>query len=245
MDILSLNPFRIENAEKFYIDERSVGQSASDNQLIERFSDFVTQENYPCVGAQAAVNGKTFAIGDFGSMEQRDTPKNLAYGLTEYLMAMSQKPSDFFTYIAIFPESYFADERQFEAALWDLLERLHEEDGKHFDWNKAYSKNPDDTDFSFSFGERGFFMVGLHPESSRKARRFEYPAVAFNLQAQFDGLREKGRFDVMRESIRERELRFQGSVNPMLADYGEGLQAPQYSGRKVSKEWKCPFSGHN
>lgn len=243
MEILSHNPFQVQNGEKFYT---GAGSTAGDNQiqgLKTAFSDFILQEGYPCVGAQAAVNGGTYAIGNFGRMDDRDTAKHVAYGLMEYLMEMSEKPSSFLTYIAIFPESRFKGEVPFENALWDLLDRLNGEDRKHFEWNPAYSPNPTDSDFSFCFGERGFFVVGLHPESSRKARQFECPAITFNLQAQFDALREKGRFDIMRKAIRERELLFQGSINPMLADYGEGLQAPQYSGRETDGEWKCPFAG--
>lgn len=243
MDTLSQNPYQVLNGNRFYTDaQRGTGNTAN-QKLIADFSDFVLQDGYPCVGAQAAINGKTFAIGDFGAMEDMGTSENLAYALTEYLLAMSEEPSNFLTYIAIFQESELADEPEFESGLWDLLDKLHNEDRKHFDWNPAYSKNPADSDFSFSFGEQGFFIVGLHPRSSRKARRFKYPALAFNLQSQFDALRDKGRFDVMREAIRERELEFQGTTNPMLADYGEGRQAPQYSGRKVANNWKCPFSG--
>jgi FPC/CPF motif-containing protein YcgG len=175
-------------------------------------------------------------------MQGSGTAKNLAFGLFEYLIAMSGSPSDFLTYIAVFPESGFGDEPEFEAALWELLNRLHSEDRKHFEWCPEYAKDPATNDFSFCFGGQGFFIVGLHPHSSRKARRFRYPAIAFNLQSQFEALRKKGRFDTMRKAIREREIEFQGAINPMLADLGEGMQAPQYSGRKVDEDWTCPFS---
>jgi hypothetical protein len=100
------------------------------------------------------------------------------------------------------------------------------------------------TDFSYSFGGEAFFLVGLHPKSSRKARRFHVPAIAFNLHAQFEVLREKGRYEIMKQAIRQNEIEFQGSINPMLYDHGEGLEAAQYSGRKVASNWECPFK-HN
>lgn len=243
MDILSYNPFLVPNENRFYIDAHQKPEREGDLGLISDFSEFVLQKGYPCVGAQAAVNGNTYATGVFDNMEDKDTPKYLAYGLIEYLNAMANAPSDFLTYIAIFPDSKFENELSFEMGLWKLLDRLQAEDRKHFEWNPAYSKNPADSSFTFSFGKQGFFIVGLHPNSSRKARRFKYPALAFNLQRQFDALREKRRFGVMSKAIRKREIRFQGSVNPMLADYGEGLQAPQYSGRQVPRDWKCPFMG--
>ena len=243
MEVIDHNPYGVDRPETYYTDAGKEEVDDSLSKIRTDFTNFILQDGYPCVGAQAAVNGGTFALGDLGRMDGGDTPKNLAYGLMEYLMAISNNPSYFLSYIAVFPDSDFADELAFETSLWQLLDRLHKEDRKHFDWNPVYSKDPADSDFSFSFGGRGFFIVGLHPKSSRKARRFNYPALAFNLQDQFEGLREKGRFDVIREAIRQRELEFQGSINPMLADYGEGLQAPQYSGRKVGGNWKCPFSG--
>jgi FPC/CPF motif-containing protein YcgG len=33
----------------------------------------------------------------------------------------------------------------------------------------------------------------------------------------------------------------QGTVNPMLAEFGEQSEARQYSGRDVGEIWKCPF----
>ncbi|MGB6151611.1 MAG: guanitoxin biosynthesis heme-dependent pre-guanitoxin N-hydroxylase GntA [Pricia sp.] len=245
MELIAKNPFDTDNNARYYYDSKSDGQIGRNPELRSEFSEFVLQKGYPCVGAQAAVNGNTFAIGDFGFMENGATPRNLAYGLSEYLFAMSGDPGSFLTYIAIFPESKFSGEKGFEKAMWNLLARLNAEDAKYFDWPQKYSSDPSKEDFSFSFGGEGFFIVGLHPASSRKARRFKYPAIAFNLQVQFDSLRQKGRFDVMRDSIREREMAFQDSVNPMLADFGKGAQAPQYSGRMVGAEWQCPFLAKN
>jgi FPC/CPF motif-containing protein YcgG len=36
-------------------------------------------------------------------------------------------------------------------------------------------------------------------------------------------------------------MAFQGSINPMLKNFGEGSEASQYSGRAVSDTWACPF----
>jgi FPC/CPF motif-containing protein YcgG len=46
----------------------------------------------------------------------------------------------------------------------------------------------------------------------------------------------------MQERIREREIEFEGSVNPMLTDFGEASEARQYSGRAVGEEWEAPFT---
>ena len=105
--------------------------------------------------------------------------------------------------------------------------------------------DPDDPHFAMSFGGEAFFVVGLHPRSSRPARQFEKPAMVFNLHDQFERLRAEGRYDKMRGTILDRDERLAGSVNPMLAKHGTISAARQYSGRAVSDGWECPFSGRS
>ena len=63
----------------------------------------------------------------------------------------------------------------------------------------------------------------------------------FNPRAQFDRLKAEGRFDRMRDLVRERDVALQGSVNPNLADFGQASEARQYSGRATEPTWECPF----
>jgi FPC/CPF motif-containing protein YcgG len=65
--------------------------------------------------------------------------------------------------------------------------------------------------------------------------------MVFNVHAQFERLREERLFERMQETIRSRDLKLQGSLNPNLSDFGKQSEAKQYSGRPVEKEWKCPF----
>ena len=100
---------------------------------------------------------------------------------------------------------------------------------------------PTSPHFSLSFGGEAFFVVGLHPNASRPARRFERPALVFNLHDQFERLRDEGKYDKLRSSILDRDEALSGSINPMLARHGEMSEARQYSGRAVTDDWKCPF----
>ena len=77
---------------------------------------------------------------------------------------------------------------------------------------------------------------------SRKSRRFEAPTLIFNRHAQFEVLRQEGRYETLRDRIRQRDIQLQGSINPMLKDHGEASEAIQYSGRAVEGEWRCPFA---
>jgi uncharacterized protein len=88
------------------------------------------------------------------------------------------------------------------------------------------------------------FVIGMHPKASRLARTARYPTMVFNLHEQFERLRARGKFETMKQIIRAREMAFQGSINPMLKNFGESSEASQYSGRPVSGNWPCPFHAH-
>ena len=103
------------------------------------------------------------------------------------------------------------------------------------------SQDAEDTQFAFRFAEMAFFVVGLHPASSRFARRFAWPTLVFNAHHQFERLRSEGGYERMQEVIRARERKLQGSLNPNLGDFGVRSEARQYSGRPAQEGWRCPF----
>ena len=142
----------------------------------------------------------------------------------------------------VFEQPLDLSEEDFERAIWDRLQSFADKDhwlGQPYD--ERVSPDPQNPHFSLSFGGEAFFIVGLHPNASRPARRFDYPTLVFNLHDQFERLREEGRYEKMRSTIIERDRKLAGSVNPMLARHGEVSEARQYSGREVSPDWRCPF----
>lgn len=150
---------------------------------------------------------------------------------------------DFASFAAIFraPADAALDEEGFESALWAQLGALHDIDAPRFPWAPDYSADPAAADFAFSIGGHPFFIAGLHPSASRISRRFSHPVLVFNSHVQFERLRRDGRYYRLQREIRVREVRLQGSINPMLADHGEAGQAAQYSGRAVPADWVCSF----
>jgi FPC/CPF motif-containing protein YcgG len=165
----------------------------------------------------------------------------LARDLFEFVEDLPSIGGGFTTFLATFRGPNAIDEVDFERLLWAQLQGLYEQDRLHHGWDPSVSSDPEDPDFSFSFAGRAFFVVGLHPASSRYARRFAWPTLVFNVHEQFERLREGGNFARVREVIRAREIELQGSLNPNLSDFGELPEARQYSGRPVGKGWRCPF----
>lgn len=145
------------------------------------------------------------------------------------------------TFVAVFQSADCGDERWFEDALWQQLQRLHQQDTMHYDYASGVSMDPANDRFAFSFAGRAYFIVGMHRMASRASRRFLWPALAFNAHEQFDRARESGHFERIQTLVRERELLLQGSLNPELQPYGASSEARQYSGRAAEQDWLCPF----
>lgn len=146
----------------------------------------------------------------------------------------------------IFRTPFGGSEAEFEEALWRRIQSLTDKDGwLGQSYDQAVSADPDDPHFGLSFGGQAYFVVGMHAQASRPARRFRRPVIVFNLHDQFVQLREQNRYQRMRETILDRDRQLAGTVNPMLALHGEKSAAAQYSGRQVGDDWQCPFKGRS
>lgn len=204
------------------------------------FKAFILQNDHPCVMAQSAFEHDQVMIKDFGEMRSLNAAQEIIEGLEEFLRNFdTDTKKEFYSFIAVFPQETIDSEIEFEKKLWMLLNQIHKLDES--EWDNSVSKDPKNNDFSFSISGRAFYIVGMHPNSSRLARQSPYPSIAFNLHSQFEKLREDGVFKVVRNKIRQRDKARQGTINPMLKDFGSDSEAKQYSGRAVKKDWKCPF----
>ena len=205
------------------------------------FQAFVMDPGFSCLGAKGAVRQQRHRLAVYGALGGARSVGPLARDLAAYASGIPEAIEHPTTFVAVFAGRAPASERAFERALWRQLQRLHEHDAHDTGWDPTASPDPDDPRFSFSFAGRAFFIVGLHPHSSRLARRFAWPALVFNPRAQFDRLRETGRYERLKARVREREIALQGSLNPSLGEFGERSEARQYSGRATEDDWRCPF----
>jgi uncharacterized protein len=205
----------------------------------------VLNERFTCMGGKAALRQGTYRFGFYGDMTSAGAARGLAHDLFTFTGEMRAMAGGFTTFLASFTGPNPPDEESFERTLWGTLQRLHDLDAPHHDWDPAVSDDPADPAFSFSFGRVAFFVVGLHAASSRAARRFAWPTLVFNPHQQFDALKANGRYSRLQQVIRRAEQQLQGDTNPMLADYGTRSEAAQYSGRRVAADWQCPFHAHD
>jgi hypothetical protein len=210
-----------------------------DNKLTHDFRNFILEENHPCIMANTVFQMEKFQLQSYGTLGSKNTAQALWEDLKEYIAHYDFGSKDFESFLAVFPETEVVSELEFENLLWRQLQFLHERDTEP--WDPTVSDDPENPNFSFSIGGRAFYVVGLHPKASRKARRAPYPTLVFNLHSQFEQLREMGVYQKVRDKIRERDTALQGNINPVLEDFGERSEARQYSGRNVGESWKCPF----
>jgi FPC/CPF motif-containing protein YcgG len=206
------------------------------------FAAFVQSDAFPCVGAKSAhaLGGlRVVEAGDFAAAEH-DTAIYTA--IATFGAEAAEESAILLSFACLFRHTPKMNEREFEAALWARVQGLHDIDAQSgAPWAEGVSREPDAADFSFSIGGVAYFVVGLHPGASRTARRFCRPALVFNPHRQFERLRNDGRYYRMQSIIREREIARDGSINPMLSDFGSGREAAQYSGREVEDGWTCPL----
>lgn len=209
------------------------------NKFHKEFTRFVLEEDHPCVMAQSIFELGHVDFHVYDNFPSAETGREILKDIETYLSNYDFESNDFRTFMAVFKDEKLYSEKEFEQKLWEQLQLLHDLDNKN--WDHRVSSDPENDNFSFSLGGRAFYMVGMHPNSSRLARKSPYPAIAFNLHWQFEKLREMNVYQNVRDKIRERDKERQGNINPMLEDFGERSEARQYSGRQVKEDWKCPF----
>ncbi len=252
----SVNPFSsdlaIENSNYFgikagravLVNDPKAAPDLFASAMVGAFRGFVLNPAFSCVGAKSAVMHESCRLGIYDQMGGDGATSGLARDLFTFSQEVAANADDgeFRTFVAIFEGPGESTEADFEQRLWDQLRRLHGLDSAYHAWDPLVSDDPENPHFGFSFAQTAMFIVGLHPHSSREARRFLWPTLVFNPHAQFENLRVEGRWDRLKQVIRQREEHLQGSLNPNLADYGSATEARQYSGRAVEPEWHAPFA---
>ena len=219
------------------VDEAAI-QIGSD-ELIER----VAAPDFPCLGAKSALARGMLEVLVCHSLSSGWDDINIHSRLVDWAQDWRKDPTGLRSLAVVFEGPIDLSEDAFEALMWERIQSLADKDawrGQPYD--QDVSPDPEDPHFSLSFGSEAFFVVGLHPNASRPARRFPRPTLVFNLHSQFEQLRDEGRYERMRERILERDKKLAGDINPMLARHGESSEARQYSGREVDQDWRCPFS---
>jgi FPC/CPF motif-containing protein YcgG len=212
---------------------------------ILAFDQFVRGGSHPCVMARSVLTRHAVTYGTYAELGSPQAASALCRDLCAAAQSPSRSPGVNWSFVALFTGATPPDEISFERDLWAQLQAMHEWDSVRHGWDQTVDRDPASAKFSFSIGGTAWYVIGLHPAASRTARRFESVALVFNPHSQFERLRERGKYGLVKEQIRERDAAVQGSINPMLADHGQISEARQYSGRAVGENWICPLHVHS
>ena len=210
--------------------------------IVEALTSMVLHPDYPCLGAHSVFRRENATVLVVEDLEDEAAVPQVLSALKSFAAEVDHDEG-FASFVAVFRQPEVRDEEHFEQLLWAMLQRLHDAD--HQPWNPDVSSDPANPHFAFSIAGTGFFVVGLHPQASRLARRAPLPTLVFNLHDQFEQLRASGKFTRMRDTIRRRDETLQGEPNPMVSDHGAHSEAAQYSGRAVGTDWHAPFEPHD
>jgi FPC/CPF motif-containing protein YcgG len=225
-----------------YFPTISEDSSGADSALIERFEAHIRDKAFPCVGAKSALSRQQMQFVVVGDIRCPRDDRTIYEGLRDFARAFKANPEPFQSFVVLFRTRDILPERAFEQVLFQRLQALEVLDaaaGETYD--PRVSPDVHDPRFSLSFGGEAFFVVGLHPGASRPARQFEMPVLVFNAHDQFETLRQQGRYETLRTSIIDRDIKLSGTENPMLSRHGDSSEARQYSGRMVEADWQCPL----
>jgi FPC/CPF motif-containing protein YcgG len=243
-DEMAMENARLHFAEKGKISPAKCAAGVADPFLAKAHAalhELIVGAGFPCVGARAALHQNSYGLAVYERMASDASTAGLSRDLWQFAQSKTMMAKEYATFAAVFREPTGIDEACFEDLLWEQLRQLHRADRRHSGWDPRVSPDPNDQRFSFSFAGQAFYVIGMHANSSRMARRFRWPMLIFNPHEQFERLRSDGKWKRMQKTIRERDVALQGNINPMLSNFGDASEARQYSGRHVPDDWKAPF----
>jgi len=210
--------------------------------IIKEYLAFLDNKAFPCVGAKAALARQHIKCMVADHMECPKDDLTILQFLYDFVDEYRNSNEIFHSAAIIFKAPALLNEAHFDELLWKRLQALADLDKRNYHHDQRVNADPSSAHFSFSLKEEAFFIIGMHPASSRKARQFKYPSLAFNPHDQFEKLKEADRYDAMKAVVRRRDIAYSGSVNPMLNDFGDSSEARQYSGRNYEDQWQCPLN---
>jgi FPC/CPF motif-containing protein YcgG len=214
----------------------------SDEAITKEYCEFLSRKEFPCIGAKAALSRnhiKSVVLTHMACPAHDAEALQFIYNFVDSYR-VSKDP--YHSAAVIFKGPTNISEEIFEHLFWQRLHSMSNLDSKNYNHDTRVDSDPTSANYSFSLKAEAFFIVGLHPASSRKARQFKYPTLVFNPHAEFEKLRASKRFVKMKQVVRKRDIEYSGSINPMLDDFGNASEVYQYSGKQYTADWFCPLS---
>lgn len=215
--------------------------SVEPQDIIEEYKAYLNNKKFPCIAARAALEKMQIKCLVAHHLCCPKDDQSILKFLYVFVGEYRQSEKFYHSAAIIFTGPEIHNEEMFDELMWQRLQALANLDAENYTYDKRVDADPASAKFSFSIKGEAFYIIGLHPLSSRLARRFRYPTLVFNPHAQFEKLRESNHYEKMKNIVRRRDVAYSGSVNPMLEDFGKASEVYQYSGRNYDENWQCPL----
>lgn len=197
--------------------------------MDDQLRTFLLGNSFPCLMARSAVK-KGFVT--YHTHTGDEDPYTTLDQIKSFLVDYRESANGLSSFMIAFPDRANESFDEFEKFFWQFLKDLRRADT--VDPDPRVSADPSSPNFSLSFEGEAFFVILCHPKSPRIARRTPYPLIVFNPHQQFEDLRARRVFQRVRSIIRNRDKILQGTLNPMLDDFGHSSEIFQYTGKTYS-----------
>lgn len=194
--------------------------------LVSVFRALLLSPAFPCLGGSGLVRSGDYC---FAVYDRLGAPESIEQQTTDMRRYLSGRPADthpFTAFVAAYLAPSTRDDEQFEALMWRQLTGMEAHPTRGCD---RHIHLVDGDDPGYVFDGREFFVVGMHPASSRFSRRYPWPLLVFNALSHAQEMQKRGKHVSMSRKILERDRELQGSDNPSL----HAPQRMQFSGRAV------------
>ena len=202
----------------------------TENNILRDLSTHISSKSFPCVMAKAVEKLGGITVKTTENLSGEAEIRRIHQDLSAFVDRFRMK-DQLSSFVLTCDQNRYKDFAVMEKEFWKFLIALRNFDQALHPHDERVSADPAHHEFSFSVKSEAFFILMLHPDSPRLSRRFKYPAIVFNPHIQFERMRLKGIFEKVRNLIRNRDKVLQGSINPMLSDFGERSEVFQYIGR--------------
>lgn len=209
--------------------------------MKDELTKFIESSSFPCIMAKSVLNTGIIEFQEINDLYDSNETRKVLEKMYSFIRKFKNNEGKLASFILFVKNPVYKNFTHFEKAFWSFLVKLNSLDKKKFEHDSRVASDPHNANFGFSIMEEAFFLLALHPESERRARRFKTPAIVFNPHEQFENLRRRGVFHKIKNLIRRKDQILQGFSNPMLTDFGEKTEVFQYLGKKYSPRAAVPL----
>ena len=128
----------------------------------DAFRQFVQSDSFPCIGAKSAMVRDQLVIAEFGDIDSAAGDINLRRALEEFIEELDFSSPVVQSFVAIFTGPTELSETEFERALWNRLQSLHNLDvveGRG--WAESAERDPESAHFSMGLLGEAFLASAI------------------------------------------------------------------------------------